>query len=167
MFLLLLWLSLPAVPRWGTSWGTRGVTCRLLGTLGNNASCSANRDSASVVLTCSCASTARFEDGEGFCRLLTPSLPMFLPLSPSDKSSSPSLRSFLLSLYLNYSHLSSLIFMSPSFLYLTYFSWEINLQRSGERMVLGLRPKAGIESVVCSCSRQFTKEILKLPIGCM
>ena len=87
-FCPLPWLWLPEVPRW--------ATCRLLEVLVNNASCGPDCGSASVALACSCALTARFEDGEGFCLLLTlaaltPSFRMFLPLSSSKKSSTPSL----------------------------------------------------------------------------
>lgn len=124
-------LLLPEVPRW--------VTCRLLDVLVNNVSCSPDRSSGSVVLTCSCASNARFEDEDGFCLFLTYSSHALSPnvstslshfLSPSKKSSH-SLPPFLFHLYLNYSHLASLICTSLDFLYLTYFSWEIKAQHSG------------------------------------
>lgn len=124
-------LLLPEVPRW--------VTCRLLDVPANNVPCSPDRGSGSVVLACSCASNARFEDEDGFCLFLTYSSHALSPnvstslshfLSPSKKSShSPP--PFLFHLYLNHSHLASLICTSLCILYLTYFSREINVQHSG------------------------------------
>lgn len=77
-------LLLPEVPRW--------VTCRLLDVPVNNVSCSPDRGSGSVVLTCSCASNARFEDEDGFCLFLTysshalsPNVSTSLPFSLSLK----------------------------------------------------------------------------------
>lgn len=122
-------ILLPEVPRW--------VTCRRLDVPVNNVSCSPDRGSGSVALTCSYAS--RFEDEDGFCLFLTYSSHALSPnvstslshfLSPSKKSSH-SLPPFLFHLYLNYSHLASLICTSLGFLCLTYFSWEIKAQPSG------------------------------------
>lgn len=134
-------LLLPEVPRWGT--------CRLLDVPVNNVSCSPGRGSGSVALTCSCASNAWFEDEDGFCLFLTYSSHALSPnvstslshfLSPSTRSSH-SLPPFLFHLYLNYSHLASLICTSLSFLDLTYFSWEINAQPSGAAVNVTIRAR--------------------------